>query len=164
MYKSSNYAGLAGPAFFWARTVAVVVALFVYGYGNANAQALRLPLVQLSIGPHQLQAEVAATESSRNYGLMNRESLPSDHGMLFVFDSVGRPCFWMKNTPLPLTIAFIDRHGIIVNLADMQPYSEATHCPVAPVLYALEMEQGWFQSKGIQPGQQIVNLPERRMP
>ncbi len=118
-----------------------------------------LPTAQLQIGPHTVQAEVAATEASRSYGLMNRASLPPDHGMLFVFESVGMPCFWMKNTPLPLSIAFLDTSGRIVNIADMQPYSLDNHCPTGPIAYALEMEQGWFRQRQIKAGSVVTNLP-----
>lgn len=157
MMHSNTYAGRQGPAFFW--TLACCIVLFLF-YSNAQAQAQRLPVATLIIGTHPINAEIAATEPSRNYGLMHRQSLPTDTGMLFVFDTTGRPCFWMKNTPLPLTIAFIDRNGYIVNMADMQPYSEISHCPAAPVLYALEMEQGWFESKGIEAGTRVTNLPQ----
>lgn len=90
---------------------------------------------------------------------MYRTFLPPDTGMLFVFDRPGLPCFWMKNTPLPLSIAFIDQRGRIVNIADMQPHDQTSHCPTAPVLYALEMQQGWFRQKGIKPGTQVAPLP-----
>jgi len=76
-----------------------------------------------------------------------------------VFERTGQPCFWMKNTPLPLSIAFIDDNGAIVNIADMQPNTRDNHCPVAPIRYALEMQQGWFKDKGIQPGDTVQNLP-----
>ena len=128
---------------------------------SAQAQAMLLPTAQIQLGPHTVQAEVAATESSRSFGLMNRQSLPPDHGMLFVFDSVGVTCFWMKNTPLPLSIAFIDPHGVIVNIADMQPHSLDSHCPVAPIAYALEMEQGWFKRHQIRAGTKVGQLPRR---
>src|SRR3546814_3344166 len=97
-----------------------------------------LPTAQLSIGSHKIQAEVAATDASRANGLMNRASLPENHGMLFVFDGPTTTCFWMKNTPLPLSIAFIDSKGMIVNIADMQPHTLDPHCPKAPVTHALE--------------------------
>src|SRR3546814_16786033 len=88
----------------------------------AWAQTMLLPTAQLSIGSHKIQAEVAATDASRANGLMNRASLPENHGMLFVFDGPTTTCFWMKNTPLPLSIAFIDSKGMIVNIADLQPH------------------------------------------
>lgn len=156
MHYRSTYAGPWCPAFFWLLVAVITFALF---HSSAQAQAVRLPVTTLMIGTHEVSAEVAATESSRNYGLMHRASLPADTGMLFVFDSVSRPCFWMKNTPLPLTIAFIDRNGLIVNMADMQPYSQISHCPTGPVIYALEMEQGWFANKGIEAGAHVANLP-----
>jgi uncharacterized membrane protein (UPF0127 family) len=85
-------------------------------------------------------------------GLMHRQSLPPNHGMLFVFDRAEKQCFWMKNTPLPLTIAFIADDGQIVNFADMQPFSETPHCSLRPVRFALEMEQGWFARRGVLAG------------
>ena len=156
MHDRNTYAGRSRPVFFWLSLTVIILILF---YSEAQAQALRLPLTTLIVGTHEVTAEVAATEPSRNYGLMNRASLPADTGMLFVFNTVGRPCFWMKNTPLPLTIAFIDRNGLIVNMADMQPHSEISHCPAAPIMYALEMEQGWFTNKGISAGTPVANLP-----
>ncbi len=91
---------------------------------------------------------------------MQRQSLPPNHGMLFVFEKIGMPCFWMKNTPLPLSIAFIDAQGIIVNIADMQAHSLDTHCPTGPVIYALEMEQGWFRRHQVKAGASVKNLPK----
>lgn len=126
---------------------------------EGTAQAIKLPVMPLTIDAHTLRAEVAATESARNFGLMYRKYLARDHGMLFVFDTPGRPCFWMKNTPLPLTIAFIDRDGVISDLIDMAPHDLSSHCPSRPVLFALEMEQGWFEAKGIQAGQRVSGLP-----
>lgn len=81
--------------------------------------------------------------------------------MLFVFDTVDQPCFWMKNTPLPLSIAFIDPDGTIVNIADMAPRSLDAHCPVKPIRYALEMEQGWFKNQGVEAGAKVTSLPAR---
>ncbi len=157
MFKCNTRAGLLGPAIFW--ILALLVALAVF-FNTAWAQVVQLPLIDLTVGSHAVTVEVAATNQSRSYGLMNRASLPADTGMLFVFQNPAQPCFWMKNTPLPLSIAFIDADGIIVNMADMQPYSHVSHCPHGPVLYALEMEQGWFKSKGIQPGARVTPLPQ----
>ncbi len=103
--------------------------------------------------------EIAATEPARRLGLMHRKSLLQDHGMLFVFDHPDIHCFWMKNTPLPLSIAFIDATGRIVNITDMQPFNEASHCPPAPIVYALEMQQGWFAANNISSGMQVDGLP-----
>ncbi|MBB5217248.1 DUF192 domain-containing protein [Parapusillimonas granuli] len=127
----------------------------------AAAQGMLLPTTELRVGPHKVHAEVAATDASRARGLMGRPSLPPDHGMLFVFDAPSTTCFWMKNTPLPLSIAFIDEDGIILNLEDMRPFDESSHCPAAPFRYALEMEQGWFKSNQVAPGARVGGLPRR---
>lgn len=125
------------------------------------AQGRLLPTALLKIGGISAYVEVASTPEARNRGLMFRESLPVDHGMLFVFEQDNLQCFWMRNTPLPLTIAFIDAQGRIINLGDMQPYSEAEHCPTRPMRYALEMRQGWFGQFGIKAGSVVEGLPRQ---
>jgi len=90
---------------------------------------------------------------------MHRQSLPGNGGMLFVFESPDLQCFWMRNTPLPLSIAFIADDGSIVNIADMAPQTDDAHCSARPVRYALEMSQGWFEAHGIQAGNRIDGLP-----
>lgn len=125
---------------------------------SAGAQSL-LPSVELKLGPYSVYAEVASTDASRAQGLMFRENLPQNRGMLFVFDAPNGSCFWMKNTPLPLSIAFISANGTILNIENMQPHSTQSHCPVAPMQYALEVNQGWFQERGIRPGSRVQNLP-----
>ena len=112
----------------------------------------------LTVRFFQITAEVADTPALRTRGLMGRQSLPPNHGMLFVFEQPQQQCFWMRNTPLPLTIVFMDDEGRISSMADMQPLSEATHCSQIPVRYALEMEQGWFAKRGIQPGEIIRGI------
>jgi uncharacterized membrane protein (UPF0127 family) len=119
-------------------------------------------VVQLNAGMHLIHAELADTPDTRQQGLMHRESLRPNSGMLFVFEEKAGHCFWMKNTPLPLTIAFLADNGTIVNLADMQPRSEQNHCPRAAVRYALEMPQGWFRERGITAGATIGGLPQPR--
>lgn len=114
--------------------------------------------VELSIGMFRIQAEVADSLAARMTGLMNRRAMPQYAGMLFVFEERQRHCFWMKNTLIPLSIAFIDDAGRIVNIDDMQPQSEESHCASAPVRYALEMNRGWFRSKGIGPGAMINGI------
>jgi uncharacterized membrane protein (UPF0127 family) len=118
-----------------------------------------LPVVKLTAGIHVIRAELANTDSSRRTGLMFRKSLPDNDGMLFVFDAPEVQCFWMRNTPLPLSIAFIADDGAIVNIEDMAPQSDDTHCSTQPVRYALEMAQGWFDMRGVQAGQRITGLP-----
>lgn len=111
--------------------------------------------VALQIRGHALTAEVADTDPLRASGLMHRRTLASDHGMLFVFPDDQQRCFWMKNTLIPLSIAFIDKHGTIVALDDMQPLSEASHCSGAQARYALEVNRGWFHRHSIRVGDNI---------
>lgn len=126
------------------------------------AQELRTE--PLTIRFFQVTAEIAQTPQERAKGLMGRQSLPPNHGMLFVFESASRQCFWMRNTPLPLTIAFIDSQGKIASFADMAPFSEETHCSTVPVPYALEMEQGWFKKRGVLVGDSVGLPPSLRGP
>lgn len=114
----------------------------------ANAQS-SLPVIELTAGIHRIEAEVAATMESRMQGLMERKSMPVQHGMLFVFSQVGRHCMWMRNTFLPLSVAFLDEHGKIINIEDMQPQTEDNHCAARDARYALEMNLGWFKARGL---------------
>jgi len=125
---------------------------------SAWAQQPALPMTRLNAGIHVIQAEVASTVGTRAQGLMQRKSMAQGAGMLFVFDEPAAHCMWMKNTLIPLSVAFIDDRGQIVNIADMQPLDEATHCALRPVRYALEMNQGWFKKRGISPGTLIQGL------
>lgn len=127
--------------------------------GPARSQSVPLPQTELHIGTRAIQAEIANTPESRQHGLMGRAGLPDNHGMLFVFDETDVHCFWMKDTPLPLSIAFITREGRIATIADMQPYSEAVHCPREAILYALEMPQGWFSRARIRIDDRVAPLP-----
>ncbi len=111
-----------------------------------------LPRTALSAGMHRIDAQVAATSEQRSIGLMFRKEMPQHEGMLFVFEQPGVQCFWMKNTLLPLTAAFVADDGSIVNLVDMKPLSLESHCSAKPVRYVLEMNQGWFAKKGIKAG------------
>ena len=135
---------------------ALLIAAFLPG--SAAAQA-RLPTVQLSAGIHLITAEVAADPAALSRGLMFRESLPPNHGMLFVFSARGIHCMWMRNTLIPLSVAFLDDDGTIVNVHDMQPHDERSHCAARPVRFALEMQQGWFAQRGFGPGARIGRLP-----
>jgi uncharacterized membrane protein (UPF0127 family) len=125
---------------------------------SAAAFATELPTVELRINGHRVVAEVAATEASRTTGLMNRFSLQSDHGMLFVFKEAQPQAFWMKNTYVPLSIAFIGSDGRILNIDDMAPQTENTHPSRGRALYALEMKKGWFAGRGIGPGDDVAGL------
>lgn len=140
--------------------VFVVCALLAPGLSLAQqAPQSTLRTTQLTTGIHVITAEVAATPQSRMIGLMMRERLAPNHGMVFVFEDKSQHCFWMRNTLLPLSIAFIDDDGTIVNVADMAPKSDATTCPQRPVRYALEMELGWFAKHGVTAGKKMSGLP-----
>ena len=119
----------------------------------------RLQAITLQAGMHNIRAELAATPEQRQIGLMFRKDLASHEGMLFIFDEPTPQCFWMRNTPTPLTIAFINDDGSIVNLADMQPFDESSHCSAKPVRYVLEMNQGWFTKRGIKAGFKLAGAP-----
>lgn len=118
-----------------------------------------LPRVTLSAGMHLINAQVAATPQARTVGLMFRQEMPANEGMLFVFEQPATQCFWMKNTLLPLTAAFVADDGTIVNLADMQPQSLDSHCSAQPVRYVLEMHQGWFTKRNVKPGSRLGGQP-----
>ncbi len=125
---------------------------------SAAAQQPALPTTKLNAGIHVIQAEVASTTETRSLGLMRRKSMPQGAGMLFLFDESAAHCMWMKNTLIPLSVAFIDERGQIANIADMQPLDETTHCATRPVRYALEMNQGWFKKRGVSAGMLIQGL------
>jgi uncharacterized membrane protein (UPF0127 family) len=136
------------------RTLAAASTIFAM-----SAAAADLPTTTLTIGSHTLIAEVAVSPEQRALGLMNRFSLKPDHGMLFVFERAEPLAFWMKNTFIPLSIAFIAPDGRIVNIEDMKPQTEDSHWSMGPALYALEMRKGWFLEKGIGPGGMVKGLP-----
>ncbi len=125
----------------------------------AQQQAQHLQAITLNAGVHNIHAELALTPEQRQTGLMYRRDLASHAGMLFVFEDPTPQCFWMRNTPTPLTIAFLADDGAIVNMADMKPFDESSHCSSKPVRYVLEMNQGWFAKRGIKPGFKITGAP-----
>jgi uncharacterized membrane protein (UPF0127 family) len=118
-----------------------------------------LPRTTLTAGIHQIDTQLALTPEQRQIGLMHRREMPQQEGMLFVFEQAGTQCFWMKNTLLPLTAAFVDDQGTIVNLADMRPQTTDSHCSAKPVRYVLEMNVGWFTKKGIKAGSKLGGKP-----
>ena len=140
-------------------TLLGLLALFVSPAWSQTAPQLDLPKVTLKAGMHLIHAQVASTPEQRATGLMFRSEMPANEGMLFVFERPSTQCFWMKNTLLPLTAAFVADDGTIVNLADMQPMTETSHCSKKPVRYVLEMNQGWFKQKGIAEGTQLRGRP-----
>ena len=121
----------------------------------AQEPQMDLPRVKLSAGMHQIDAQVARTPDQRATGLMHRREMPQHEGMIFVFELPTQQCFWMKNTLLPLAVAFVADDGTIVNLDEMQPQTLDSHCSTKPVRYVLEMNKGWFAKKGIKPGMKL---------
>lgn len=145
------------------KNAAFLVAALLAGAGTAAQEPQAdLPRVRLSAGMHQIDAQVAQTVDQRATGLMYRKQMPQHEGMLFAFDEPGVQCFWMKNTLLPLTAAFIADDGEIVNLADMKPQTTDSHCSKRPVRYVLEMNQGWFARRNIKAGSRLAGEPFRR--
>ena len=128
----------------------------------AQTAPQKLASIQLNVGIHNVSAEVAQTNDQRGMGLMFRQAMPPNAGMLFVFDEPNTQCFWMKNTYIPLSTAFVADDGSIVNIADMTPKSLDSHCSEKPVRYVLEMNQGWFAKRGIKPGAKVSGGPFTR--
>ena len=139
-----------------------LLAAFLLTLSAAAALAQPLPVAELRAGMHLIRAEVAADFSTRGRGLMHRKGLAPNAGMLFIFDGPSQQCMWMKNTYIPLSVAFLDEEGTIINIADMRPHSEQTHCSARPALYALEMTRGWFAERGIKPGSKLGGLDKLR--
>ena len=142
------------------RYVFVLLAPICSGYSLAQVN-VGLPTIELKTGIYRIQAELADTPKSREVGLMNRTSMPTNSGMLFVFEQKAGHCFWMNNTKIPLSIAFIADDGKIVNIDEMQAETTNNHCPTAPVRYALEMNKQWFSERVIVPGTVMTGLPRK---
>ena len=120
---------------------------------------LNLKRIKISAGMHQIDTQLAMTPVERQIGLMNRPAMPTHEGMLFVFEEPTKQCFWMKNTLLPLTAAFVADDGTIINLEDMKPQTLDAHCSTKEVRYVLEMNQGWFVKRGIKAGSKLSGAP-----
>ncbi len=150
---------LRGAALPLLATLAMSLTLTVALTTPAAAQVQQLQAIELSAGMHRIEAEVAGNAAQRQIGLMNRPTMPPNHGMLFVFEGPDMHCFWMRNTMLPLSIAFLGNDGRIVNIEDMAPQTDTSHCPREPVRYALEMNQGWFAKRGFKAGDKINGGP-----
>ena len=139
-----------------------LLALYLVAASPAWAQEgaqLTLPRIKVSAGIYQVDVQVAQTAQQREIGLMYRTEMPQQEGMLFVFEQPSKLCFWMKNTVLPLTAAFIADDGTIVNLADMKPQTTDSHCAARSVRYVLEMNQGWFAKRGMKAGTRLAGVP-----
>lgn len=123
-----------------------------------------MPVMELSAGMHRIEAEVAANQQNRMVGLMNRTAMAPQRGMLFVFPEQNTHCMWMRNTLIPLSVAFLDEDGAIINIENMQPQTEDNHCAKVPARYALEMNLGWFAQRGIKPGARLKGIDKAPRP
>jgi uncharacterized membrane protein (UPF0127 family) len=128
----------------------------------AQTAPQKLPAIKLTAGIYNIEAEVAQTPQEHATGLMFRKSMGTSEGMLFAFETPGTQCFWMKNTLLPLSAAFIADDGTIVNIDDMKPETLDSHCSTKPVRFVLEMNQGWFAKRGIKAGARLAGAPFSR--
>jgi hypothetical protein len=126
--------------------------LAVVAVAPLRAGAQEMPAIELTAGIHRIEAEVAVTQPDRMRGLMNRKTMAPQKGMLFVFDRMAQHCMWMRNTLLPLSVAFLDEQGRIINVEEMQPQTDDNHCAAKPARYALEMNAGWFKTRGLGVG------------
>ena len=138
----------------------IFFSLFGLLFIQAQANSAPLPVIELKIGKTVIQAEVASTPSSQQLGLMYRKELATNSGMLFIFNDKAGHCFWMKNTLIPLSIAFLEDDGKIINIEEMLPQTENNHCPIRPTRFALEMNSDWFGSRKLAPGTVITGLPK----
>ncbi len=141
------------------RTCLLLPGLAVSLLALGQQAQMNLPRTQLRAGMHLLDVQLAQTPQQRQIGLMFRKEMPQHEGMLFIFEQPATQCFWMRNTLIPLTAAFLADDGTIVNLADMRPQSDDSHCSSKPVRFVLEMNQGWFARRGIQAGYKLTGAP-----
>ena len=132
----------------------LVFAGHVVAFAEGSPQ-MNLPRVTITAGMHQITAQVAQTHEQRAIGLMFRQEMPQHEGMLFAFEQPSKQCFWMKNTDLPLSAAFVLDNGEITNIEDMKPQTTESHCSTKPVRFVLEMNQGWFAKKGLKAGSKL---------
>jgi uncharacterized membrane protein (UPF0127 family) len=140
------------------RVLAALVLAAAAFHARADAP---LPTAVLRIASHPLKVEVAKDEAQRSKGLMFRKSMPAEEGMLFIFDDPGYYAMWMKNTLIPLSVAFVDHAGVILNIADMEPQTLDTHLAAGPALYAIETNKGWFAAHHVKAGDKVTGLPQK---
>jgi len=135
--------------------------LLAFATAQATADA-KLPTTTIKVGSHALRVEVVATDAERQKGLMFREKLGRNDGMLFVFDEPAYHSMWMKNTLIPLSVAFVDAKGEILNILDLEPHSLETRMSAGPASYAIETNRGWFAERGLKAGDRVTGLPQPR--
>ena len=143
----------------WARRAGAIAVLCLAAVASAQDAPQKLAQVRLNAGIHNINAELASTPQQREIGLMFRSVMPANDGMLFVFEQPSQQCFWMKNTLIPLSIAFVGDDGSVVNIDDMKPQTLDSHCSAKPVRFVLEMNEGWFAKRGIKPGSRLRGGP-----
>ena len=143
----------------WARRAGTIAMLWFAAIASAQEAPQKLAQVRLTAGIHNINAELASTPPQREIGLMFRSVMPANDGMLFVFEQPGQQCFWMKNTLIPLSVAFIGDDGSVVNIDDMKPQTLDSHCSAKPVRFVLEMNEGWFAKRGIKAGSRLRGGP-----
>ena len=140
------------------------IALSIAALAFSLDVSAQLPVVELGAGMHLIKAEFADTFQTRMRGLMHREKLEQNAGMVFRFDETSTQCMWMKNTLIPLSVAFMDEAGTIVTILEMQPHDETSRCSTSPSRYALEMNRGWFAERGIKPGMKLRGIDKLAAP
>ena len=144
------------------RAAAVFATVLLCGTALAQDGAQKLPVIRLNAGMHLIQAEFAQTPQEHGIGLMFRTTMAANEGMLFAFNETREQCFWMKNTLLPLSVAFVADDGSVVNIEDMKPQTLDSHCSTRPVRYVLEMNLGWFAKRGVKAGSKLQGGPFSR--
>lgn len=150
------FAPLNGPVSRrWRSFAAWTLAWLAFSAWAQQGPQLNLPRTQLQAGMHVLDVQLAQTPEQRQIGLMWRKEMPQHEGMLFVFEQPATQCFWMRNTLIPLSAAFVADDGTIVNIADMKPLSDDSHCSEKPVRYVLEMNVGWFAKRQLKAGYKL---------
>jgi len=147
---------------FPTRAAAALALLLAGAIASAQDAPQQLPAIRLSTGMHVLQVQLAQTPEQQQIGLMFRKTMGTNEGMLFVFDEPRQQCFWMKNTLLPLSVAFIADDGSVVNLDNMKPQTLDSHCSTRPVRFVLEMNVGWFDKRGIKAGSKFAGEPFKK--
>jgi uncharacterized protein len=143
----------------WSRSIGTLALLGFAALARAQDGPQSLPQIRLNAGIHNINAELAATPEQREIGLMFRTALGANDGMLFVFERASEQCFWMKNTLIPLSVAFVAEDGSVVNIEAMKPQTLDSHCSTQPVRFVLEMNDGWFAKRGIKPGSKLHGAP-----
>jgi len=145
-----------------ASTIALLLGASAPLSASAQATPTEFRVISLSAGIHLIRAEVALENAERERGLMFRKQLGDSQGMVFLFDQPALQCMWMRNTLIPLAVAFIDNDGRIINVEEMAAQTDDSHCAAKPARYALEMNKGWFARHGVAVGTRISGLPKAR--